>query len=63
MNLALGEQAKEGRRAWTCQEAAEYFGHQADLLGEQMNRSRARFDYEGMKTCYEECLKYRKTGD
>lgn len=63
VNLALGEQAKDGRRAWSCRKAAEYFVHQADLLGEQMNKSRARFDYEGMKACYEECLKYRKTRD
>ena len=59
VRLLLGENEENNRRAYTCCEASAYFEQQADLLGAQMVKARKRFDYEGVKRCFEECLKYR----
>ena len=47
---------EDGKRQWSCMEAAEYFERQADLLGEQMDKARKKFGYSKVKRCYEECL-------
>lgn len=57
--LFLGENAENSRREHSCREVSEYFEQQADLLGAQMDRARKQFGYEGVKSCFEECLKYR----
>ena len=59
VRLLLGEDAESSRREYSCQEASKYFEQQADLLGAQMAGARKEFDYEGVKRCFEACLKYR----
>lgn len=49
------ESAEAGRQ-WLCLEVAAYFERQADLLGEQMDRARKRFEYAKVKRTHEECF-------
>ncbi|MCI8660599.1 MAG: hypothetical protein HFG54_10215 [Lachnospiraceae bacterium] len=51
--MKLGE---DESREWTCLEVTAYFEKQADLLGEQMDQARKRFEYDRVKRTYEECF-------
>jgi len=44
---------KEGSR---CKELADYYERKADEVGRKFAKSRKRFDYEGLKRSYEECM-------
>ncbi|MCI8371190.1 MAG: hypothetical protein HFI75_02105 [Lachnospiraceae bacterium] len=43
-------------REWSCKEAAAYFERQADEIGAQMDRARARFGYADRKNGYIACI-------
>ncbi len=62
VKLNLGDGSGEDRAGeenpseWTCRDAAIYFEHQADEIGEQMEQGRRWFSYGAIKQRYRECF-------